>query len=89
MALFDCDDIWYRYEFAPLRGVIHTHKCIYSSNHWNAIQDAYNSCDEIETPASRLEKVLQTNLFNKDLVKDPFQRQFNDFQKSQSNTNII
>ena len=65
MALFDCDDIWYRYDFSPLRGVIHTHKCIYSSNHWNAIQDAYNSCDEIETPASRLEKVLQTNLFNK------------------------
>ena len=71
MALFDCDDIWFRHEFADLRGAIHCHKGIYSYSHWKAIQTAYNndydSQDEDgqeDSAAVRLERVLQTTACN-------------------------
>ncbi len=82
MALFDCDDIWFRYEFAPLRGVIHAHKCLHSNRQWKVIQDAYNQIvhhnsqsqeetDDQSAAAHRLEQVLQTNTCNDENFTSP------------------
>ena len=80
MELFDCDDIWFRYEFALLRGAIHGHKCIYSKSQWDAIQRAYNENDlddnsqdgsDCDSAASRLEKVLQTTSANDENFSSP------------------
>ena len=74
MELFGCDDIWFRYEFAQLRGVIHAHKCIYSNSQWNVIQEAYNEPmvnSQNGSSALRLEQVLQTNALNSENFSSP------------------
>ena len=71
--LFQCDDFFYRYEFAKSRGQIHSHGLLFSKPHATKIEECLQGDEETnnESKAKKLYDWLQTSNENEDGIYSP------------------